>query len=111
MNEVSEFALRVTDNGRGSVVLIAGDLDLLTAPKLRACLRDFTGQTVTLDFSEVTFMDSSALSVLVTAYKKAFQTGGRIVLSGVQPAQMRLFEVTGLTEDLNFDGDGAAASS
>jgi len=104
MNEAAEFALRVTENGHGPVVLIAGDLDLQTASKLRACLRDFTGQTVTLDFTDVTFMDSTAIGVLVTAYKKAFQTGGRIVLHGVQPAQMKVFEITGLVESMNFDG-------
>ena len=52
-----------------------------------------------------TFMDSTALGVLVTAYNKAFQTGGRIVLHGVKPAQMKIFEITNLTEVLNFDGD------
>ena len=110
MKQAQEFALQVTEDGYGHVVMLAGDLDLQTAPKLRACLRDFTGETVTLDFSGVTFMDSTALGVLLTAHKKAFQTGGRIILQGVQPAQMKVFELVGLAEHLDFDGDQPATT-
>ena len=88
------------------VVAIAGELDLETAPRLRNCLRELSGQHITLDFSDVTFMDSTALGVLVAADKRAITSGGAIVLHSVQPAQMRIFEMVGLTEYLNFDGDG-----
>jgi anti-anti-sigma factor len=110
-DEERAFALRVTENGHGTVVLVAGDLDLETAPKLRACLRDFTGQSVTLDFSDVTFLDSTGIGVLVSAKGEADRAGGSIVLHGVQPAQMKVLEICGLIEYLNFDGDGAAVTS
>ena len=104
----SDFALRVTDNGSGPVVLLSGEIDLATAPQLEACLREFNGQRVTLDFSDVTFLDSTAINVLVVAQKKAFLTGGAIVLHGLRPAQMRVFEITNLLDHFDFGGDVGA---
>ena len=49
-------------------------------------------------------MDSTAISVLVTAQKGAAVAGGELVLHGVQPAQMRVFEICGLMETFDFDG-------
>jgi|SRR4051794_1421628 anti-anti-sigma factor len=104
MGKAPEFELSVTENGNGPVVSLTGDLDLKTVPELRACLRDFNGQRVTLDFTDVTFMDSTAISVLMAAKKRALLNGGEVVLHGVQPAQMRVFEITGLLDDFDFDG-------
>ena len=95
------FAIRVTESPHGPVVLITGELDLETAPQLHDCLANLTGQHVTLDFSDVTFMDSTAINVLVEAHKR----GDLVVLRGARPAQMRVFEILGLVEYLNFDGD------
>ena len=67
MGGVPEFAVRVTENGHGPVVLLAGELDLAASGQFRECLHDLVGQYVTLDFSDVTFMDSTAIGVLVAA--------------------------------------------
>ena len=111
MVETPEFALRVTENGSGPVVLLAGELDMTTSPQLKACLRDFTGERVTLDFSDVTFMDSTAISVLVAAHKRAWLKGGAVILHGVQPAQMRVFEITALLDHFDFDGQSLLEDS
>jgi anti-anti-sigma factor len=52
-------------------------------------------------------MDSTTVNVLVAARKRADQDGGEIILHGVQPPQLKVFQITGLTEYMNFDGDGA----
>ena len=49
--------------------------DLATAPQLRECLRICAAKVV-LDFSDVTFMDSSALGIVVAARKRADDNGG-----------------------------------
>ena len=109
MNESSQFALRVTESGHGPVVVVTGELDLATSDQLGECLHDLVGQYVTLDFSDVTFMDSTAINVLVAAQKRVENEGGKLVLHGVRPAQMRVFDIVGLTEHLNFDGDQETA--
>ncbi len=105
MDAVDEFHLHVEQNGHGPVVWVSGELDIATAPALRECLESLDGQVVTLDLADVTFLDSGALAVLVDAWKERQDTGGEVILRAVQPAQMRVFEVTGLDDVLNFDGD------
>jgi len=104
-----DFDIRVTPNERGPVVFLAGKLDLAVAPVLRDCLHELVGQTIMLDFSDVSFLDSTALGVLVAAQKRALVSGGSITLSGVQPAQMKVLELTGLTEHLGFTNGNASA--
>ena len=100
-----DFDIRVTQNGHGPVVFVCGDLDLATAPRLHACLRDYTGERVTIDFSDVTFIDSTAIGVLIAAHLRAAQSGGSLTLHGVQRAQRTLFRMTGLSECLVIDDE------
>src|SRR4051812_18609914 len=102
------FALHVEQDGQGPVVRLRGELDLGSAPQFRECLHELLGQTVVLDFTEVTFMDSTTISVLVTALKRANSAGGELILHGVQPPQMKVLDIVGVSEILNFDGDSAA---
>ena len=101
MDTVDGFALRLEQNGQGPVVWVSGELDIATAPLLRDCLADCNGQRVTVDFSGVTFMDSGGLAVLARRHSEV--GAGALVLRGVQPAQMKIFEVTRLDKVLNFD--------
>lgn len=105
-----EFSLRVEQDGQGPVAKIAGDLDVTSAPSLRALFLKHRAEQLTRDFSGVTFMDSTAVGVLVAAHQRAEHDGGHIALQRVQPQQMRLFELTGLTDVVNIDNDGAAPS-
>jgi anti-anti-sigma factor len=84
-------------------VFLAGDLDVDSGPRLEECLRVLSGQHVALDFSDVNFMDSSSVGVLVSAYNRARDQGGSVSLLGVQPPQMALFQLTGVANYLGLD--------
>lgn len=103
------FALRLTKNSRGPVVLLSGELDQAAAPAIRECVGDLVGEYVTLDFSDVTFLDSIVIGVLVAAYSRTLDAGGTLVLHDVPRPQMKLFQEAGLTEYLKFDGDAGAS--
>ena len=98
MDAVDGFSVRIEDEGLGSVVWISGELDIATAPTLRSHLEGLADEKVVLDFTEVTFMDSSGISILIWKHHN-----GGITLRGVQPAQMEVLEITGLVEVLDFD--------
>ena len=61
-------------------------------------LEGLDDEKVLLDLSEVTFMDSSGISVLIWKHHN-----GGVTLRGVQPAQMEVLEITGLIEIFDFD--------
>lgn len=74
----SSFDLTVQETGERALVRAAGELDISTAPKLRTCLSELAdrGAAVTLDMTEVEFMDSSGLHALILA-AEALGTDGR----------------------------------
>jgi anti-sigma B factor antagonist len=61
------FSLAVRRSDAGTVVTVAGELDVATAPELAQALANADGQ-VTVDLSATTFADPSALRVLLAAY-------------------------------------------
>src|SRR5689334_24360678 len=101
------FMVDVDQHGDQTVVRLGGELDVAAAPALQESLAELAAGVVILDFSDVTFMDSTALAVFVSLRNRAHDHGGDLIFRGVQPPQMRLFEVTGLVQELNLDGDGA----
>ncbi|MEU7690776.1 STAS domain-containing protein [Microbispora hainanensis] len=81
------------------VVAVEGELDLFTAPFLRDEIRDAIrddGPTLVLDLAELSFMDSSGLSVLIEAWRLATSEGGAVCLASPQPPVARILRTTGL---------------
>jgi len=73
---------------------------------LYECLKDLDPQrVVTVDMSNVTFLDSSGLSTLIVAQRAHQAAGGDLLLYGVKPAQKKVFQVTNLDHVFKFDGD------
>ena len=60
------FSVAVRQTDAGTVVTVAGELDVATAPELEQALADAEGQ-VTVDLSATTFADPAALRVLLAA--------------------------------------------
>lgn len=90
------------ETGNGvAIVSATGEIDLATAPSLRerleACI-DRGPEVVVVDLLGVTFMDSTALGVLVGALKRCRQAGGSMRIVVADPRVLKVFEITGLTE-------------
>ena len=84
--------------GRPAVVAAEGDLDMATAPALKRRLLEFlrgSDDGVVVDLTKVTFIDSTAVGVLVGT-QRALPRGRRFALACADPAVLRIFEITGL---------------
>jgi anti-sigma B factor antagonist len=93
----SEVSLTIRP-GRGcTVVRVTGELDLDSAPELRAGLRqavDDGGDTIVLDLAGVPFIDSSGLGTIVLTYRELQARSGRLCLAAVQPFVLKVFALT-----------------
>ncbi len=82
-----------------TVLSVEGELDLASAPDLKWALEDLqsagTGKHVVVDLSNVSFIDSTALGVLVGA-QRALDPGVRLAIACDQENVLRIFELTGL---------------
>ena len=82
-------------------VRLLGELDMSTAPRLRDELARLTSdgaRLVTLDLSDLAFIDSTGLSTLITALKHLRQQGGDLALRSPTPGTRKVLEITGLTQ-------------
>jgi anti-sigma B factor antagonist len=96
-----ELQVTVTGAEPEYEVRLLGELDMSTAAQLREELLRLAsdGATmVTVDLSELAFVDSTGLSVLITGLKRLRQQGGDLVLRSPSPGTRRVLEITGLTE-------------
>jgi anti-sigma B factor antagonist len=82
-----------------ALVSVSGEIDLYTAERVRNGIdeADAVGaDTVVLDLSESSFIDSTALGVLVQENKRLEGRGHSLVLVTNDPRTRRVLEVTGL---------------
>jgi anti-anti-sigma factor len=87
-------------------VMPVGELDLATAPELRATVEELLGSgfdDVVVDLADLTFLDSSGLHVLLALHAAAELDGYRFRLRPGPPAVQRIFELTGTLDQLAFE--------
>lgn len=93
------FAISRRDvDNHTSVIAVEGELDLASAPKLKWTLVDLLGEghgQLVLDVSLVSFMDSTALGVLI-GVDRNLNPGERLAIACPQPDVLKIFELTGL---------------
>ncbi|HEX9505307.1 MAG TPA: STAS domain-containing protein [Acidimicrobiia bacterium] len=86
--------------GTSATVVIRGEIDVATSPRLRSTITALLAEGVaglTIDFSGVSFIDSSGLGVLVGALKRVRETpGGSLQVVGATDFVRKIFEITGL---------------
>ena len=96
-----DLGLEVTKRDRWSVVAVRGEVDVATAPRLREKLIDLVNQGehhIVVDLTDVDFLDSTGLGVLVGALKRVRTNDGELALVCCEPRILKVFEITGLTK-------------
>lgn len=85
------------DQAGVAVLIVTGELDVYTAPRLREALIGVAGLPVIVDLGEVKYLDSTGLGVLCGALKRS--TDRNTWLGMVAPKSDRVleaFRITGL---------------
>ena len=78
-----------------------GELDLAVAPQLHEKLDGVFADgatSVVVDLLNATFLDSTALGVLVSALNRCHELGGQLHLVVTEPQILRVLTITGLTD-------------
>ena len=102
-----DFGVDITTDGGDVVVAIRGELDVLTAPflweQMEPSLAGVTGNLV-LDFTELGFIDSMGLGVIVRAQSRlrGEQPERKVVIRHPNAHARKVFEITGLDRILDI---------
>ena len=87
------------ENGRLTVAL-TGEIDHHCAKHyikaIAAKIESYTPDVCILDFSEVSFVDSSGIAVVINAMRAMTQIEGKLLLTGISPQPMRVFQASGI---------------
>ena len=108
-----DFSTEVNATDEATVIHVRGEIDMATAGRLRDAIEPHMGpkQTIILDFSEVEFMDSSCLNVLVQVRGRLTENGGSLILRNPSSAAHRLLTVAGANDLLELDAQDHPSDS
>jgi anti-sigma B factor antagonist len=91
------------------LLTVDGELDLSTSPELRDALVALgtDHERIAIDLRAVTFMDSTALGVIVAAMKRARERGGQLALVGPTGSPRKVLSITALDQIMRIVEDPA----
>lgn len=90
--------------GRAAVVSVSGVIDMLTSPELEAGIdaaQQTDAEAVIVDLSDVEFLSSAGMSVLVAA-RDRFDEGAKFAVVADSPATSRPIKLVGLAERIGL---------
>ena len=100
MPESTVLDLRVDRLSEGPVVRLRGELDVQTSIHLRRLLCQLLAagdRRIVLDLTDLAFVDSAGLGVLVGGLKRARQREGDLALACPRPTVANVLDMTGLS--------------
>jgi anti-anti-sigma factor len=102
-----KFSTEVVRADDETVIYVHGELDMETAGRLRDAIEPHLGpaQTIVLELSGVSFMDSSSLHVLEHARGTLTEDGGSLILRNPSTAARRLLTAAEAQDLLDEDQD------
>ena len=99
---MAELRFSIEPRGASVVVSVQGELDVTSSQRFDDCLSEAAAVSdqVILDMSEVDFMDTTALAVIVAHWRRQADEGGQFLLAGARYRYTKALWITGLADRL-----------
>jgi anti-anti-sigma factor len=99
---MTEIQLSTQTRDATVVVAVRGELDVVNSQQFDDYLAEASAATdrVVLDLSAVDFMDTSALAVVVSHWRRQVDAGGMFLLAGARYRYTKALWITGLADRL-----------
>lgn len=93
-----EFTATSEAQAGAMIVRAVGDVDLASAPVLRSAIEDawVPPQPLIVDATQVAFIDSTGLGVLVAAVQRTRSEGGQVAIAVTADRVRKVLTITGL---------------
>jgi len=83
-------------------IAVSGRVDTVTAPELAAGLKFGDAKNVVIDLTDVPYMSSAGLRLLLAAHKTMLAKDGELQIANVQPSVREVLDITGFSDILNL---------
>jgi anti-sigma B factor antagonist len=94
------------------ILALEGDIDLHRSPEIKLTLEPLIAQKVKrilLDFSAVTYIDSSGLATMIETLQRVQSYGGKFAMFGLRESVRAVFEIARLDQIFSIFADEPAA--
>lgn len=101
------ISVKIQEQDQKISVIVQGEIDAFTAPKLRERLfplSEKAGADITINLSDVSYLDSTGLGVFVGVFKNVKSNNGKLQIVGLSQRLMKLFKMTGLANIMDISG-------
>jgi anti-sigma B factor antagonist len=103
------FSVTREDRDDVTVLLVAGELDMSTAPQLSDRVDEALAdgrKRLRVDLTDLTFCDSTGMSAFVRGHYRCEEAGGWLRLTGARGTVARVLSISGLDALLGDDAAG-----
>ena len=99
------MSYKITEEGNISTVFLNGEIDMDIADNVREVIFPLidAGKEVHLNLSNVQYMDSSGISVLIESHQKALEMNNKLIVKDVSKSVLKVIMMAKLEQILNLE--------
>ena len=99
------MSYKVTEEGNISTVHLDGEIDMDVTEKAKDLIYPVidSGKEVHLNLSQVQYMDSSGISVLIESHQRALEKNTKVIIKDVSKSVLKVIMMAKLEQILNLE--------
>tara|TARA_B100001758_G_scaffold175767_1_gene152574 strand:+ start:224 stop:523 length:300 start_codon:yes stop_codon:yes gene_type:complete len=99
------MSYKVTEEGNISTVHLDGEIDMDVTEKAKEVIFPVidSGKEVHLNLSQVQYMDSSGISVLIESHQRALEKSTKVIIKDVSKSVLKVIMMAKLEQILNLE--------
>ena len=99
------MAYKISENGNISTVFLDGEIDMDVTEKAKEIILPLVeaGKEVHINLKDVSYMDSSGISVLIESHQKALEKGTKVIIKEVSKSVLKVIMMAKLEQILNLE--------
>ena len=99
------MAYKVTEEGNVSTVFLDGEIDMDVTDKAKEVILPLidSGKEVHINLKNVSYMDSSGISVLIESHQKAVEKKTKVILKEISKSVLKVIMMAKLEQILNLE--------
>ena len=96
---------KITEEGNTATIFLNGEIDMDIADKAKEAIFPLvdSGKEVHLNLSNVQYMDSSGISVLIESHQKALEKNNKVIIKEVSKSVLKVIMMAKLEQILNLE--------
>ena len=99
------MSYKISEEGNVATVHLDGEIDMDVTEKAKEVILPLVeaGKEVHLDLKDVSYMDSSGISVLIESHQKALEKNTKVIIKEVSKSVLKVIMMAKLEQILNLE--------